>query len=159
MATLTGTTAAVAQANEYNLALNRAATGSAPCVASEGPEKAVNGSVSGGLSDKWCSSEGATKTLEIDLGEGYRLRSLVVRHAGAGGESADLNTRNFGIEVTSAAGRSNGAWFKVAGATNNADPVTYHNFTRGDIMLQWVRFTTTDPVARIYELEAFTSSI
>jgi Glycosyl hydrolase family 92 len=38
-----------------NLALNRPATGSTPCNANEGPEKAVNGSVAGGNSDKWCS--------------------------------------------------------------------------------------------------------
>src|SRR5439155_24702417 len=39
-----------------NLALNHPATGSASCNANEGPEKAVNGSVSGGNSDKFCSA-------------------------------------------------------------------------------------------------------
>src|SRR5207249_11855691 len=36
-----------------NVALNRPAAGSTPCNSNEGPAKAVNGSVSGGNSDKW----------------------------------------------------------------------------------------------------------
>ena len=39
----------------------------ASCNADEGPAKAVNGSVTGGNTDKWCSL-GATKWLQVDLG-------------------------------------------------------------------------------------------
>ena len=38
-----------------NLALTRPATSSLPCATTEGPEKAFNGSVSGGRSDKFCT--------------------------------------------------------------------------------------------------------
>jgi hypothetical protein len=70
-----------------NVALNKPATGSAPCNANEGPAKAFNGSVSGGNSDKWCSQASA-KFLQVDLGQNFNITSFVVRHASAGGESA-----------------------------------------------------------------------
>ncbi len=69
-----------------NLALNRPATGSAACAAAEGPEKAVNGSVSGGNTDKWCSPAG-TKFLQVDLQANRTVGGVIIRHAGAGGES------------------------------------------------------------------------
>src|SRR5688500_1798737 len=40
-----------------NLALNRPATGSPPCSDDQGPEKAVNGSVAGGQTDRWCADD------------------------------------------------------------------------------------------------------
>src|SRR5439155_23101686 len=83
-----------------NKALNRPATGSTPCNANEGPEKAVNGSVSGGNSDKWCSLVSGTKFLQVDLGSSMPLTSFTVRHAQAGGESASFNTRDFVILVS-----------------------------------------------------------
>jgi putative alpha-1,2-mannosidase len=82
-----------------NLALNRPATASTPCNANEGPEKANNGSVSGGTSDKWCSLA-ATKTWQVDLGPGTALRSVTIRHAQAGGESATFNTRDFDLQTS-----------------------------------------------------------
>ena len=60
--------------NGTNLALNKATKSKqASCAASEGPAKAVNGSVSGGNSDKWCSAVAGTKTLEVDLGANKTL--------------------------------------------------------------------------------------
>ncbi|HCT78075.1 MAG TPA: hypothetical protein DGT23_16160, partial [Micromonosporaceae bacterium] len=38
-----------------NVALNKPAIGSAPCGTNEGPAKAVNGSWTGGNTDKFCS--------------------------------------------------------------------------------------------------------
>ncbi|ONI86614.1 hypothetical protein ALI22I_23515 [Saccharothrix sp. ALI-22-I] len=75
-----------------NLALNKPATGSAACVGTEGPEKAVNGSVSGGNSDKWYSPAGS-KYLQVDLGAAGSITGFTVKHAGAGGESTTYNTR------------------------------------------------------------------
>ena len=40
-----------------NLALGRPATGSLPCSQDQGPEKAVNGSVAGGETDRWCAED------------------------------------------------------------------------------------------------------
>src|SRR5206468_2956807 len=41
-----------------NLALNKVATGTQSCSLSETPDKAVNGSWTGGTSDWWCGSPG-----------------------------------------------------------------------------------------------------
>lgn len=82
-----------------NMALNRPATSSAPCSASEGPEKAFNGSVGGGKADRWCSSE-FPKFLQVDLGTVSKIKRVVVKHASAGGESAELDTAFFDIQAS-----------------------------------------------------------
>ncbi len=82
-----------------NLALNRPATGSDPCNPDEGPEKAFNGSVTGGPSDKWCTDKW-DRYLQVDLGAVVMVKRFVVKHAGAGGESDDLDTRDFNIQVS-----------------------------------------------------------
>src|SRR4029453_204375 len=69
-----------------NLALNKPATADSSCNSDEGPAKAVNGSVSGGNSDKWCS-HGTNKFLQVDLGASQSVNRFVVKHAGAGGEN------------------------------------------------------------------------
>jgi hypothetical protein len=81
-----------------NLALNRPATGSTPCSADEGPEKAFNGSVSGGRSDRWCSRE-PTRFLQVDLGSVVALKRIVIKHASTGGESEELDTRLFTVQA------------------------------------------------------------
>ena len=82
-----------------NLALGRPATGSVPCSPEQGPDKAVNGSVSGGKSDRWCS-EDSPLFLQVDLGPPHLVTRFVVKHASAGGESEDLDTRDFNIQVS-----------------------------------------------------------
>ncbi|NWG14147.1 MAG: discoidin domain-containing protein [Acidobacteria bacterium] len=83
-----------------NLALKRPATGSDPCTPEEGPEKAFNGSVSGGRSDKWCTHETWNAFLQVDLGSILRVRRFVLKHAGAGGEDEEWDTREFNIQVS-----------------------------------------------------------
>ncbi len=132
-----------------NLALNRAATSShASCAASEAPAKAVNGSTGGGLSDKWCANGQGAKSLEVDLGTVRPLSKLVVKHAAAGGESAGYNTRTFAVEVAAADGK----WRSAASVAGNTAAVTTHPVT-GEA--RRIRLTTTDPIARIYEFEAY----
>jgi len=82
-----------------NLALNRPATGSASCADDQGPDKAVNGSVTGGMSDKWCG-EGWPLFLQVDLGSARPVTRFVVKHASAGGESEDSDTRDFNIQLS-----------------------------------------------------------
>ncbi len=86
--------------DSVNLALNRPATSSAPCSDSEGPEKALNGSVNGGKTDRWCSSV-FPEFLQVDLGNVSTIRRSVVKHASAGGESEDLDTALFDIQISS----------------------------------------------------------
>jgi beta-glucanase (GH16 family) len=137
-----------------NLALNKPATGSAPCNANEGPAKAVNGSVSGGNSDKWCSAA-ATKFLQVDLGATFNVNRLIVRHAGAGGENTSFNTRAFNLQVS-----TNGTAFTtVASATANTASVTTHDIAATPARFVRLNVTTptqtADAAARIYEFEAY----
>ncbi len=82
-----------------NLALNRPVTGSLPCSQDQGPEKAVNGSVAGGQADRWCAQD-RPLFLQVDLGAARPVTRFVVRHASAGGENEDSDTREFNIQVT-----------------------------------------------------------
>jgi hypothetical protein len=82
-----------------NLALGRPVTGSLPCAPDRGPEKAFNGSVSGGKADSWCADDWPL-FLQVDFGASRPVKRFVVKHASAGGESADLDTREFNIQVS-----------------------------------------------------------
>jgi len=135
-----------------NVALNRPAIADSQCQPTEGPEKAVNGSVSGGLSDKWCS--GGAKWLRIDLGSTRAIQSFVVRHAGAGGETSAWNTRDFDLQV-SADGTT---WTTVVQARGNTADVSTHpvNASGRYVRLNVLTPTqTADTAARIYELEVY----
>jgi F5/8 type C domain len=82
-----------------NLALGRPATGSAPCSPERGPEKAVNGSVAGGKADSWCADDWPF-FLQVDLGVAQPVKRFVVKHASAGGEGEESDTRDFNIQVS-----------------------------------------------------------
>jgi hypothetical protein len=82
-----------------NLAIGRPATGSIPCREDQGPEKAVNGSVAGGEPDRWCSDD-RPLFLQVDLGTARPVTRFVVKHASAGGEHEDFDTRDFNIQVS-----------------------------------------------------------
>ena len=82
-----------------NLALSRPATGSAPCSPDQGPEKAVNGSVAGGQADRWCAEDWPL-FLQVDLGAVRPVTRFVVKHASAGGENEDADTREFNIQLS-----------------------------------------------------------
>jgi hypothetical protein len=139
-----------------NLALSHPATSDSRCAASEGPEKAVNGGVSGGNSDKWCSL-GTTKWLRVDLGAVRQVGRFVVRHAGAGGETTAFNTRDFDLQ-TSTDGTT---WTTVASPRGNTANVTTHvvaptnaRYVRINVLIPT---QNADTAARIYELEAYAS--
>jgi hypothetical protein len=82
-----------------NLALHRPATGTEPCSPDQGPEKAVNGSVAGGQADGWCA-ENWPLYLQVDLGAVHALSRFVVKHASAGGENEESDTREFNIQLS-----------------------------------------------------------
>ena len=139
-----------------NLALNKPATADSSCNANEGPAKAVNGTVNGGNTDKWCSL-GATKWLRVDLGASTSVGRLVVRHAGAGGESAAFNTRDFDLQVSP----DGTTWTTVASPRGNTANVTTHTIT--PVSARYVRLnviaptSNADTAARVYELEVYAS--
>jgi hypothetical protein len=136
-----------------NVALNKPATGSAPCATTEGPAKAVNGSVSGGNGDKFCSSV-AGAWLQVDLGSAQALTSLTVRHAAAGGEQAAWNTKDFDLQVST----DGATWTTAAQVRGNTAAVTDQAVA---VTARYVRITViagtqgTENVTRIYELEAY----
>src|SRR5688500_3821936 len=82
-----------------NLARGGAATGSPPCTPDQGPERAVNGSVGAGRADAWCA-QGRSLFLQVDLGMVLPVARVVVKHASAGGENQESDTRDFNIQVS-----------------------------------------------------------
>jgi hypothetical protein len=139
-----------------NVALGRTATADSSCNANEGPAKAVNGSVAGGNTDKWCST-GSNRWMQVDLGRSSLVSQFVVKHAGTGGESTAWNTRDFTIQVS-----TNGtSWATVATVTANTASTTTHNVT--PVSARYVRLNVTTPAsdgngaARIYEFEVYGS--
>jgi len=82
-----------------NLAIGRPATGSPQCGPDRGPDKAVNGSVAAGKTDSWCADEWPY-FLQVDLGSAHPVKRFVVKHASAGGESEESDTRDFNIQVS-----------------------------------------------------------
>jgi predicted alpha-1,2-mannosidase len=136
-----------------NVALNQPATADSQCNANEGPEKAVNGTVTGGTSDKWCSL-GTTKFLRVDLGTTRSIQQFVVRHAGAGGETSSWDTRDFDLQVSS----DGTTWTTVVQARGNTADVSTHNVSASGRFVRLNVITptqTTDNAARIYELEVY----
>lgn len=137
-----------------NLALHKPATADSAFASSQGPEKAVNGSVSGGFSDRWCSV-GPNKWLQVDLGGIATITGFILRHAGAGGEAIGRNTWEFNIQLS-----SDGInWITAVGVTHNSDSITSH--TIHDSRARYARLNITVPVsdnnngARIYEFEVY----
>ena len=102
-----------------NLALTATASGSAPCVAAETPQKAVDGVIAG--NSKWCSGA-AGPSLQVDLGAAHTVRRFVVKHAATGGESLDWNTHAYTIQVSG----DGGTWTTLVTVTGNTDGVTTH---------------------------------
>ena len=82
-----------------NLTRRGTATGSPPCTPDQGPERAVNGSVAAGRADAWCA-EGRSLFLQVDLEKVYPVARFVVKHASAGGENQESDTREFNIQVS-----------------------------------------------------------
>jgi ABC-type transport system involved in multi-copper enzyme maturation permease subunit len=111
--------------NSVNLALKRPATGSRPCSAEEGPEKAFNGSVSGGRTDSWCTSE-RQGFLSVDLGNLQKIDKVIVKHASAGGEKAELDAAWFSVEAS----RDNTNFFQIVQGTGArfANAVIMHRY-------------------------------
>jgi hypothetical protein len=138
-----------------NLALNKAATGSTSCNSSETPDKAVNGSYSLGLIDKWCS-QATNAFLQVDLGAPFTVNRFLIEHAGAGGsESFNLNTSAFNIQVS-----TDGVNFStVVNVTGNVDSITTHDIT--PTTARYVKLNVIipsqsgDSATRIYEFQVY----
>lgn len=136
-----------------NFALNRAITGSPICKPGEEAEKAVNGLIASWTHDKFCSLQ-TPAWLQVDLGQERNVRRFIVKHAGAAGEAASMNTRAFRISTS----RDGQAWEIAVDVRDNTRDVSEH-----DIALRAARYVrmevsaptqgSDDPATRIYEFE------
>jgi hypothetical protein len=139
-----------------NLALNKPATADSQCAANEAPAKAVNGTVNGGNTDKWCSL-GASKWIRVDLQAATQVGRVVLKHSGAGAEKPVWNTRDFDVQVS----LDGVSWTTVAAPRGNTANVTTHTFTPRSARYLRVNVITptsdTDKAARLYEFEAYAS--
>ena len=115
---------------KVNLALNRPATGSQPCSPDQGPEKAVNGSVAGGQADRWCADDWPL-FLQVDLGAARPVTRFVVKHASAGGENEESDTRDFNIQLS-----NDGKSFTTVASSSGAGFVDERTEYRADRLLR-----------------------
>lgn len=82
-----------------NIALYKSVTTNATsCVATEGPEKAVDGIwANRSISNEWCATTPSTKWITVDLGQKYYVTSITIAHAYWAGDDAIYNTRDFSV--------------------------------------------------------------
>ena len=145
--------AAVRAAN-MNLALGATATGSAPCSTAETPAMAVDGSSN--WDSKWCSGGAGGQVLSVNLGASRYIVGFRVRHAGAGGEESDWDTRDFEIATSP----DNATWTTAVTVTGNTDDVTTHPIPAVSARYVQLHITTAQTstdieAARIYEFETY----
>jgi alpha-mannosidase len=116
----------------------------------------------GNISTKWCYNDGSTKVHwnVIDLGLEKTIDGFKIFHAGAGGESADWNTRDYKILVSN----DNSTWTSVVTRTGNRDNVT-EDLLITPVKGRYVKFEATKPTnssdvaVRIYELQIYGNDV
>ncbi|GJF31068.1 alpha-1,2-mannosidase [Kitasatospora sp. NE20-6] len=138
-----------------NLAQGRTTSSSAACATAEAGDKAVDATLKN--NSKWCS-QAAGATLQVDLGSAQTVASVVLKHAGLGGESTGWNTGGFQVQ-TSTDGTN---WSTAATVTGSRSSRTYTPFAARTA--RYVRVVVTaatntagNTATRIYELEAYNS--
>ncbi|GLC30877.1 endo-beta-N-acetylglucosaminidase [Clostridium omnivorum] len=134
-----------------NLALNKAAEASGFTNDSEGPSKAVDGSVK----NKWCTTNSGDKWLIVDLGKTSTITDFAIKHAAAGGEGGALNTSDFKIQLSD--DKTN--WNTVVDVKDNVDGITRHpiDYTAARYARLYItqaeKGSGSGGAARIYEFE------
>jgi endo-beta-N-acetylglucosaminidase D/PKD repeat protein len=135
-----------------NLALNKKAYADR-YVPTEKPSLAVDGTVEN--NSKWCATGDPPHWLVIDLGKEVVINKVIIKHAEAGHESPDWNTKKFKIQVSND-GKN---WKTVVSVENNTKAVSVHSFA--PVVAKYVRLFieepthTGDTAARIYEVEIY----
>ena len=145
-----GGSAASATPSSYDLAVGKTATASGN-VSGQEPKKALDESTS----SKWCTQNAGDKWLRVDLGATATINRWLVKHAGAGGEGTNWNTKNFKLQKSS----DGTNWTDVDTVTNNTANTT--NRTVTPFTARYVRLYITTPTqdtttyARIYDFEVY----
>lgn len=117
--------------------------------------EAPNFAVDGKTNTKWCAVGTPPHTITIDLGEMMTISQVAMAHAEAGGESPDMNTMSYTIEVSN----DNKVFTEVAAVTKNSAANTVDAFA--PINARYVKVTAkkptqgSDSAVRIYEIQVF----
>ncbi|MEH7502258.1 carbohydrate-binding protein [Neobacillus drentensis] len=136
-----------------NLALNKTVTANGSIAGYE-PSKAVDGSATSGK--KWSSNTIGDKWLMVDLRENYDISRWVVKHAGEGGDTLSLNTKNYKLQ-----GSLDGTvWSDLDSVEGNVSNSTDRYISKTNV--RYVRLYITTPqnaaetgTANIYEFEVY----
>ena len=140
-----------------NIAKSKTATASSN-VSGETPANAVDGSTA----TKWCATASGDDWLKIDLGANHDISRWVVKHAGAGGEGFNWNTKFFKLQKSSDGTNWTDAdtFYANGGPYANVSSVTDRYVSR--FTTRYVRLLVTKPtnddsnnVTRIYEFEVY----
>lgn len=117
----------------------------------EAPPFAVDGDVT----KKWCATGTPPHEITIDLGSMMTVCDVRISHAQAGGESADMNTKAYTIQVS-----EDGTDFTtVVKVTKNFEGTTSDTFQA--VQARYVKLVVekptqgSDTAARIYEIEVY----
>lgn len=136
----------ITKALEHNYAFNGDTRTSANCAQSEVAAKAFDASAS----TKWCGAMiNGINHLSVDLGAQRNVKTVRILHAGAGGESRTLNTKDFELLIS-----SNGSDFtELATIRGNQSSISFHKVSGTGRYLR-LRFTNpgADNTGRIYEM-------
>ena len=142
---------------QTDLAFGQPATADGQCTLESGADKAVDGLPKGFPWNEWCSSAGepgAAHWLAVDLGTPVTIGTVIVRHAGYGGQTPDWNTRDFEVQLSD----DGVTWRTAASVTGNtaASTVSTINDTARYVRL-WITKPSGDgdPAARVFELEVY----
>lgn len=145
---------AVTSNSNTNVALNKDATSSDNYSSSiQLPGDAVDGIVS--PASKWSSSDATgAKWLQVDLGSSHTINRWVVQHAGAAGEVAATNTKDFKLQYYNGS-----AWVDADSVTGNTANTTDETISSISAQL-WRLYITNvndgfDGYARIAEFELY----
>jgi endo-beta-N-acetylglucosaminidase D len=135
-----------------NLALNKKTYASSN-VPAEKPSMAVDGTVEN--NSKWCAVGDLPHWIVIDFEKEVIISSVTIKHAEAGHESADWNTKDFRLQVS-----NDGInWKDVAIVRNNTKGVSTHSFApvKARFFRLFIETPTQvgDKAARIYEIEVY----
>ncbi len=135
----------------YNAALNQLPRASSSYSQAYKPGYAFDGSTS----TKWQSATSGTHWISIDLGRQFYINQVVVKHAEAGGESANYNTRDYKIQVSD----DNVNWTDYWTITGNTAATNVSNMSASAryVRLYITQGTQTgyDGLARIYDFEVY----
>ncbi|MCL2112716.1 MAG: discoidin domain-containing protein [Streptococcaceae bacterium] len=109
--------------------------------------------VDGNVKTKWCAVGTTQHNIVIDLGSTRKINEVVIDHAEAGGESPDMNTKAYTVQVST----DNKNWTEVVNVTNNTAAETKDSFAQIDA--RYVKLTAVKPTqgsdnaVRWYEIQ------